>query len=199
MSPADAVCDFLSANVQRNSTFRLKPGEAPLDIAAILGNQSLAPAFVGGVAIACGLKPWFYHHFHSPVCGKIVYAREMGGLYYGTTTDAENYEERRRAVLVIDTHNLGLVAVVAVGYATVSSVHLRVKKGDVVSKGEELGNFAYGGSKVALFFQDMNLSNSSAIGHVDFAGSPVGKMAEIRVGEWIASVGTGTGDSNVIV
>lgn len=66
-----------------------------------------------------------------------------------------------RGVIVIDTADspygyadVGLVAVIPVGMAQVSSVHMTMTKGVQVPKGEEFGYFLFGGSDIILLFQE---------------------------------------------
>ncbi|KAL4244956.1 Phosphatidylserine decarboxylase-related [Abortiporus biennis] len=58
-----------------------------------------------------------------------------------------------RGIVIIDNPVIGLVAVLPVGMAQVSSVVLSVKKGDVVKKGDEIGYFQLGGSDCIMVFQ----------------------------------------------
>ncbi|KAL4244959.1 hypothetical protein ABKN59_002796 [Abortiporus biennis] len=55
-----------------------------------------------------------------------------------------------RGLILIDNPVLGLVAVLPIGMAQVSSVVLSVKKGDVVKKGDEISYFQLGGLKKVL-------------------------------------------------
>jgi phosphatidylserine decarboxylase precursor len=58
-----------------------------------------------------------------------------------------------RGLIVLDT-GAGLVAVLPVGMAMVSSVILTAEVGAKLHKGEELGYFQFGGSDVVLIFED---------------------------------------------
>ena len=46
----------------------------------------------------------------------------------------------------------GYVGMVVIGMYDISSINLIKKIGDEVKAGEEIGNFAYGGSEIILFF-----------------------------------------------
>ncbi|RPD78157.1 hypothetical protein L226DRAFT_520594 [Lentinus tigrinus ALCF2SS1-7] len=59
-----------------------------------------------------------------------------------------------RALILIETKDMGLVAVLPIGMAHISSVLLSVKAGDVVKKGDELAYFHFGGSDVVMVFQE---------------------------------------------
>lgn len=58
-----------------------------------------------------------------------------------------------RGLILIDNPDLGLVAVLPIGMAQVSSVVLSVKKGDVLKKGDEISYFQFGGSDVIMVFE----------------------------------------------
>lgn len=59
----------------------------------------------------------------------------------------------RRALILIDSPVLGLVAVLPIGMAQVSSVEITVKPGQTVEKGEEISFFQFGGSDIIMIFQ----------------------------------------------
>jgi phosphatidylserine decarboxylase len=60
-----------------------------------------------------------------------------------------------RGLVIIDTGraDVGLVAVLPMGMAQVSSVKLAVKPGQTVRKGEEISHFEFGGSDIVLVFE----------------------------------------------
>ncbi|KAI0642013.1 phosphatidylserine decarboxylase-domain-containing protein [Trametes meyenii] len=58
-----------------------------------------------------------------------------------------------RALILIETSEIGLVAVLPIGMAQVSSVVLSVKEGCEVKKGDEIAYFQLGGSDVVMVFQ----------------------------------------------
>lgn len=58
-----------------------------------------------------------------------------------------------RGLILIDSPTLGLVAVLPIGMAQVSSVVLSVQKGDYVEKGQEISKFQLGGSDIVMVFQ----------------------------------------------
>lgn len=109
--------------------------------------------FFGGSAVILSLDITNYHRFHSPVSGEVVEARLVPGLYFGMTSFDEFFTENHRGYLLIKTADYGLVGLVAIGIATISSVNLRVNAGINVTKGEELGNFAFGGSAIVILFE----------------------------------------------
>ncbi|KAL0957914.1 hypothetical protein HGRIS_000095 [Hohenbuehelia grisea] len=64
-----------------------------------------------------------------------------------------------RGLILIDNPDLGLVAVLPIGMAQVSSVVLSVQPGQTVNKGDEISCFHFGGSDIVMVFQkDANVT-----------------------------------------
>jgi phosphatidylserine decarboxylase len=156
----------------------------PISLADLLAGvpEQYRHTFVGGTGLSCVLMPNTYHHFHSPVDGKIVYADIVPDNTYGYAdwpnwvpldgnvgrpgTDFSQFQRFQRGVIVIEVTyaNLpgkqpekltGYVASIPVGLDTIGSVVLDddVVPGAKVKRGyTRLGNFLYGGSLDILLF-----------------------------------------------
>lgn len=88
-----------------------------------------------------------------------------------TAPDSPGYQFlQARGLILIENPVLGLVAVLPIGMAQVSSVKLSVKEGDVVEKGDEIACFHLGGSDIIMVFQkDANVQFNQEIGtHYNF-------------------------------
>lgn len=83
--------------------------------------------------------------------------RHMGGnsdMPGPDAPDTPGYQFlQTRGLVVIDNPALGKVAVLPIGMAQVSSVVLHAKERDWVEKGDEIANFAFGGSDIICVFQ----------------------------------------------
>jgi phosphatidylserine decarboxylase len=82
--------------------------------------------------------------------------------------DFSVFENYKHGYFIIRTKQYGYVAVIPVGLETVGSVVFENKvknifsgKKVMVSKGEELGHFAYGGSMVLLLFEKNRITSLS--------------------------------------
>jgi phosphatidylserine decarboxylase len=80
--------------------------------------------------------------------------------HIGDTTDGLDAPDspgyqflQARGLVLIDNPIAGLVAVLPIGMAQVSSVVLSVKPGDYVQKGQEISCFQLGGSDIVMVFQ----------------------------------------------
>jgi phosphatidylserine decarboxylase len=127
----------------------------------------IAEKFAGGTVYQAFLSAYNYHRWHAPVAGVVTDTYLVPGTYYsdvpsegldsGGPDKSQGYLSAvaARAILVIDTgrRGLGLVACVFVGMAGISSCVVEVRRGDKVSKGQEIGYFQYGGSTHCLIFQ----------------------------------------------
>jgi len=88
---------------------------------------------------------------------------QRGGLsdneFQSSDSATSGYEfTQNRGVVTIDTSasdagDLGVVAVIPVGMAHVSSVMLTAVAGRHMAKGEEFGYFQFGGSDIIILFQ----------------------------------------------
>lgn len=128
--------------------------------------------FLGGPLMDILL--WFtdYHHFHAPVSGKVIHQGLYRGSYnydfgdydpedmYAPDLSADSdrvgwYEKlgkHQRHVWIIKTEDLGLVAMIAIGFWGVGSMTNTIKEGDTIEKGQYMGHFNYGGSSIVLAF-----------------------------------------------
>ena len=176
VSPADSSLMKIADKLTSASTMSVK-GEN-LNIYELLGHDQLTKNFINGKAILCMLNTTDYHRYHSPVSGRIVSQKQMAGLYYGMDGGwVEYFFQHRRGYFIFDTPQYGHVAMVCVGMFTISSVNFITSPGDFVNKGDELGNFAYGGSAVILLFEP---------GRVSFTVPLEGRPVHVNMGQRIA-------------
>jgi len=190
VSPADGVINMINNDLKLESQIPTK-GRMTLNLNALLGNSKYVDKFIGGTALAVFLKPDNYHHYHSPISGTVVEAREeVGDRLFGMpdipdiinngniayNKDYSVFENFRHGYLVIKTEKFGYIGMIPIGLQTIGSVVFqeRFKKvGDIlpekIYKGEKVGNFAYGGSTVLLIFQkgafsSLNVKQGQQIG-----------------------------------
>lgn len=142
--------------------------------------------FVGGPVLDTLL--WFtdFHHFFAPVAGTVICMADYAGSYnydfnnfnakistsFSLAGESDRvgwylqFAQHRRFVWIIQTPNIGLVAMSAIGFWNVGSIIIRdsgdgtwmpgaraVMPGDNVQKGDYLGHFGYGGSSIVLAFE----------------------------------------------
>jgi phosphatidylserine decarboxylase len=139
----------------------------PYSILHMLANDALAPLFAGATVYQAYLSPLSYHRWHSPVSGTIVKAYVKDGSYFAEAAshgfdpagpnDSQSYitEVATRALVFIEADNpdIGLMCVLAVGMAEVSSCQITVYERQRLRKGDQIGMFHYGGSTHCLIFR----------------------------------------------
>ncbi|MCH2615167.1 MAG: archaetidylserine decarboxylase, partial [Opitutales bacterium] len=124
------------------------------DLPGLLGSAEQAERFTGGSMVISRLCPVDYHRFHSPVEGRLTQIERIPGPLYSVSPVALRNRmsylwRNKRAMALIETRNLGMVAFVPIGATCVGRIHMTVHEGCRLSKGSELGYFAFGGSCVA--------------------------------------------------
>lgn len=161
--------------VKKRARFWIK-GQ-PYSLEHMLANDSLVERFRGGTVYQAFLNAVSYHRWHSPVNGTVVKAYVHDGSYYsealihsfasgdpdeGGPNESQGYltEVATRAMIFIEADNpdIGLMCVMPVGMAEVSTCQITVYEGQRVKKGDQLGMFHFGGSTHCLIFgPDVNL------------------------------------------
>lgn len=174
VSPADSKFDG-AWPIDSNSdvtTFNIK--HLPWSTDQLLQDSNYGDSFKGGIFMHAFLAPYDYHRQHAPVAGTVKEAKVVQGLCYLQVKaekdangklklgmqrkldapDDPGYQFlQARGYVVLDNPDIGLVAVVMVGMAQISSVQLTVNPGDVKAKGEEIAFFQCGGSDVVVVFE----------------------------------------------
>ncbi len=124
--------------------------------------------FANGVLTHTFLDVNDYHRYHFAVGGtvkekkiiqqnvslEVVWSEEEGKY---SPIDSTGWQfTQTRGYVIMDTGKYGLVALIPMGMAQVSSVNFEgnVKPGIVHEKGDMLGNFLFGGSDFIMLFQD---------------------------------------------
>ncbi|HEV7591238.1 MAG TPA: phosphatidylserine decarboxylase family protein [Longimicrobium sp.] len=150
--------------VHRHARFWIKA--QPYSLAHMLANDRLVERFVGGTIYQAFLSALSYHRWHSPVSGTVVKAYVRDGTYYSEAmsegydpagpNDSQGYitEVATRAMIFIEADNpaIGLMCIMPVGMAEVSTCQITVYEGQHVTKGDQLGMFHFGGSTHCLMF-----------------------------------------------
>jgi phosphatidylserine decarboxylase len=157
VAPADGYTWVTSNNITIGDNFNLKADHLSPD--ELVGYNSIAnQKYIGGIAVINFLSATDFHHFWSPVDGKIVAVEQLGGLYVANGNPC-CVGDHRRAYIIIDTgkNQLGLVSVIAVGMYDISSIVLNatnIEVGKNIKKGAEMGYFQYGGSEMITLFEE---------------------------------------------
>lgn len=149
----------ISTNIKARDKFWVK-GQ-PYSLIDMVNGDDYAEQFIHGTIYQAFLSALSYHRWHSPVSGKIVKSFLVPGTYFseplsrgfgdpeGPDPSAPNLSQSyiaavaTRAVMFIqaDNDDIGLMCMIAIGMAEVSTCDMTVKEGEHVEKGQELGEF----------------------------------------------------------
>ena len=184
VSPADAV--FMGYwPIDEDSHITVKGVDWA--IAELLDGSPYEDAFAGGIYTHSFLYIDDYHRYHVPVAGTVREVRNISGKVYmdvfreddGTlnVVDGDTYQfNQERGLVVIDSPEVGLVAVLPIGMAYVSSVNLTTEVGAELRKGDPFGYFMFGGSDIVMVFQDRNLVLDAEVGRKYLQGQRLGEQ-----------------------
>ena len=171
--------DSIIVNACESAPYRIAQGDEvklrnkfwikgqPYSIQHMLNNDERTELFVGGSVYQAFLSAKSFHRWHSPVSGKIIKTENVDGTYYSETptvgydeagpNESQGYisQVAARALVFIEVDNpkIGLMAIVFIGMAEVSSCDIQVYEGQHVTKGQPIGTFHFGGSSHCLLFR----------------------------------------------
>jgi len=183
-SPADAT--FAGKwDIDANSKVTVKGVTWP--VAKLLDGSPYQDAFKNGIYTHSFLNVGDYHRYHVPVAGEIKEVRNIHGRVYldvmrrpdGTLypVDGETYQvDQERGLIVIDSPEVGLVAVLPVWMGAISSVNLTPEVGAKLQKGDEFGFFLFGGSDIVMLFQHKKVVIDAEVGGKYLQGQRIGEI-----------------------
>jgi len=172
VSACESAAFAISTNVKETDTFWMK--SQPYSLRHMLDGLFVAE-FAGGTIYQAFLSAEKYHRWHSPVSGVIKKVHHVAGTYYSEAA-SEHFDPAgpnnsqgyiahiaTRALIFIQAPDpIGLMCVVPVGMAEVSSCVVTVKEGEAVKKGDQIGYFQFGGSTHCLVFRKGVISQFAA-------------------------------------
>lgn len=171
VSPADSV---FQGHWSINSDSKITVKGLTWSVIELLDGSPYQDQFRGGVFTHSFLNVNDYHRYHVPVAGVVKEARKIPGNVTldvikradGSlgSIDGTGYQfTQDRGLIVIDSA-LGLVAVLPIGMAQVSSVTLTAEVGTTLAKGEEFGFFSFGGSDIVTLFEAGRVKFDAKVG-----------------------------------
>ncbi|MFC1576822.1 phosphatidylserine decarboxylase [Candidatus Omnitrophota bacterium] len=173
VSPADSVPQG-TWEIDENSNIKVGGGLTIKLIRYYSVNDLLSAdsqykdVFANGTLTHTFLDVFDYHRYHFAVGGtvkekkfitqnvalEVMWSPEEGKY---SPLDSTGWQfTQTRSYVIVDTDKYGLVALIPMGMAQVSSVNLEddVTVGSVHAKGDMLGNFLFGGSDFIMLFQE---------------------------------------------
>ena len=132
------------------------------NVLQLLEDSPYRDRFRNGIFMHSFLGPNDYHRFHAPVRGTVLESRAIEAQVYLDVVitdgqfdapDGAGYQFTQTRGLIIFDSPVGLVAVLPIGMAQVSSVNMTAVVGSYFNKGDEFGYFQFGGSDIILLFE----------------------------------------------
>ena len=150
-----SLADILSSNVPEQQK--------------VIDQYNLVDLFTDGSIFQTYLNPYNFHRWWCPVNGAVLFDPIcVPGAYFnklvipdfgGATTASLPYlaQVNARGLIVFKTPDYGYVCCIPLGMSEVSTITFdgKMKGGSLVTKGQEMGRFQYGGSSFALLFQKL--------------------------------------------
>ena len=184
VSPADSVFEG-AWDIDANSKVTVKGVTWP--IAKLLEGSPYRDAFKNGIYTHSFLNGNDYHRYHVPIAGEIKEIRKIPGRVYmdlirkadGSlqAIDGDTYQyNQERGLIVIESPDVGLVAVLPIGMGPISSVNLTPEVGAKLQKGEEFGYFMFGGSDIVMLFQNKKVVINAEVGKKYLQAQRIGEV-----------------------
>lgn len=162
------------------------------NITQLIEGSRYAESFARGTFVHYMLKPSSYHRFHLPVSGRIAESFRNAGTvcmhvglknqeFVASDSATTGFEfAQNRGVVTVDTADsdggdIGIVAVIPVGMAHVSSVVITAAEDTRMAKGEEFGYFQFGGSDIIVLFQEGAAPEIDTGEHYRLYGTPIAR------------------------
>ncbi len=128
------------------------------DIHKLLEDNKLSSQFAHGTLVLSRLCPVDYHRFHFPASGTAGQTRLLNGPLFSVSPIAlaRNLAylwQNKRTLTRIETDTIGTVLMLEIGATCVGSIIQTYTAGFPVSKGDEKGYFAFGGSSTITLFE----------------------------------------------
>ncbi len=173
-APTDCIINSIPQEITDEDTLISTKGKQKLNLKQMLDDSRYYRKFLGGTAVSCVLMPNTYHHYHSPIDGKIVESKIIKGALLGMNdfpsfvpkygnvgyngSDFNQFSNYQRGYFIGDTGKHGYVAMVAVGLSNIGSIvfekkYSQISKSVPIKRGDKLGHFLYGGSLFIMFFE----------------------------------------------
>lgn len=180
--PAIADSKLLALPIDENSVFSIKG--VPYTTEELLEDTALAKQFVGGMCLIFRLAPTDYHRYAYPDRAKQSPSVKIRGVLHTVNPIAGTmkvYRRNTRQFNLLKTEHFGTVVQMEVGALLVGKIINHNDAVASVSKLQEKGYFAYGGSTVILLMQkDAVRIDEDILRH-----SAVGIETKVRLGERI--------------
>lgn len=180
-----APCDGLLSAYALQEDSIIPAKQSRYSVSALLDNDRDASRFRGGICLVFRLCVHHYHRYCFPDDGRLLRSFFIPGRLHTVRPIALEqrpvFIENCRAVSLLETKHLGLMAQIEVGAMLVGRILNHPIKAPFV-RGQEKGMFLYGGSTVILLLEPGRIEIPESI----FQMSAQGLEIPVQMGEAIA-------------
>ena len=184
LSPCDFVIMSPPVEVSDGATITVKGVTLP--VSELLQDCEHKDAFNGGMLLSGILQIFDYHRYHTPIAGEVVEVKKIPGRIglsvkrgkkgLEATLEPGFQFTQDRGLMVLKSPVMGLVGLLPVGMAQISSVNLPAEVGAQLYRGEEFGYFQFGGSNMLMLTQkDRFHFDESVVGKPLLQGTAIGR------------------------
>ena len=172
--------------IREDGWFHVK--NTPYNAASLLKSQLLMDKFDGGYLWLFRLCVDDYHRYVYPVTGRKSKNIHIPGIFHTVNPVANDvypiYKENTREYCLIQTEDYGTVLMMEVGALLVGKIENRTLESARVIRGEEKGNFAFGGSTIIVMTQ-----KGQAVPAQRFLQNTLcGEETRVRLGELVEEI-----------
>lgn len=185
-SSLTAPCDakLTACPIENDSRFLIKGVSYTLEM--LLRDGELGERYLGGLLLVFRLTVDDYHRYAFPADGVPGPEKHIPGVLHTVNPRAAEkypiYAENTREYTVLETEAFGRILMMEIGAMMVGKIENRAFSGPV-HRGQEKGNFAFGGSTVILCFEKNRLALDADI----CRNSADGVETVVKLGEKIGT------------
>lgn len=181
-------CDAKLRVYPISSEARVEIKQTTYTLSSLLEDRALAERFEGGLLCIFRLTVDDYHHYCYIEDGFVSPERRIAGVLHTVNPVAEErvpiYKTNARSYQLLRTEQMGTVLMMEVGALSIGEI-CNLHERETVSRGQEKGYFAFGGSTVILAFQKDRVSIDTDI----IENQAEGYETIVRMGEGIGNIG----------
>lgn len=185
VSPCDARLSVYP--VTREGRFTIKHTEYTVE--SLLRSHSLGSRYLGGNLWLFRLCVEDYHRYIYPVDALKSKNVSIPGIFHTVNPVANDYypvyKENTREYCLLRTARFGTVLMMEVGALLVGRIENRHHMEKSVRRGEEKGNFAFGGSTILLLTQ----AGAARPDDVFMRNTAEGRETKVKLGERVGAAG----------
>lgn len=183
-SPCDARLSVYP--IEENCHFLVK--QTPYTVESLLKNEKLASRFAGGTLWLLRLCVDDYHRYIYPVSGQKSADVKIPGVFHTVNPVANDvypiYKENTREYCLMKSVDAGTVLMMEVGAMLVGKIENRESGKASVQRGEEKGNFSFGGSTIILMTEKEKVKPDKSF----LENTENGLETRVKLGEKIGKI-----------